>query len=155
MVIHRSGHRALKVGYPLVIEKFLQANARRRISIKGKPSINNMGDVTHIKEISSISEVESSLEPISFFESEGQRLSTNKPLSIHVKYDLEDGLYVYENDKLGIDSFSESYEGLRQSVLDELGVNWRNYALASDEELDDEAIRVKKALLSRFSRAAQ
>jgi hypothetical protein len=67
-----------------------------------------------------------------------------------VTVEWEERLFTYQERSLGIDAFASSYDELRQSVLDELNVLWRNYALAPDSELDEEAQSVKAALLSRF-----
>jgi hypothetical protein len=57
---------------------------------------------------------------------------------------------MFTDHALGIDAFSDRYDGLREIVLEELDVLWRNYALASPAELAPDALALKAALIARF-----
>jgi len=150
LVLKPATGRSVRVPYPLSIETFLQANVRRRISILGDPEVNSVGDVVSFRAVTNVTEIESTLAMIEGFESEAGKIVALKSLSIPVSYDFEDRLFTYQNEDLGIDAYSSKYEDLRTSVLEELDVLWRNYALAPDEELASDAVSVKRNLLQRF-----
>ena len=136
--------------YPLQLEPMLEHNKRERLRLHGRPKLNNAGDITSFAELTSIGEVESRLAPIVEFSSGGQRVGSNRSLSIPATFDFESRLFVFSDPALGIDAYSDQYEGLRDVVREELDVVWRNYALAADSELAPDALLLKKALLSRF-----
>ena len=150
MVIKPSSARAFRVGYTADIESMLQANARRKLTISGIPSINNAGDVTGFEKINSISEAEGSLAAIDRIESDEIHIATNRPIRILATYDLEDKLFIYQDPTLGIDAWSERFNELRKSVIEEIDMLWQNYAQADENELDEEATAVRRSLLSRF-----
>ena len=153
ITVHPVGSRAFRLPYPPSIESFIQNNKRRRISIVGIPEINAAGDISRFEQLNSINEMDSSIAPIESFISKGDVITTDKPLRIITIYDNEDNLFIFQDSTLGIDVYSEEYSGLKDAVLDELDVLWRNYALASDEELASDALLVKKALVGRFRKA--
>ena len=145
-----SNSRAVRFDYPLKLEDWFQANVRRRIQIVGDPVINEVGDITSFRKIHTLSELEPTLPPIEEFRVNGKILRSMKPLAIPATLEFEQRLFSYEDDELGINTYSETYEGLREAVLSELEVLWRQYADAPDEELASDAQSVKHALRSRF-----
>lgn len=150
VTIKPSQDPALRLDYPLPLEKWLTANSRRRIKLIGQPKFNKKGHIASFKELSSATELEPTLEPIEEFRVDGSLIRTSRPLSIPVTVDWHSRIFLIQERSLGIDVFSDSYDDLRQCVLTELDMLWRHYALASDEELDVEALGVKHALLTRF-----
>ena len=150
LILQPAGRRSVRIDYPLSIEPFLQANVRRRVSILGDPEVNLVGDVVSFRAVMTCTELESSLPPIEEFRSQGVNVVAHRPILMHASYDFEDRCFVYQNEDLGIDAYSSKYEDLRASVLEELDVLWRNYALAPDEELAPDAMAVKRNLLHRF-----
>lgn len=146
-----SSSRAIRFDYPLKLEKWFQENVRRRIRVLGDPAVNQIGDVTGFRRISTLSEVEPTLAPISEFMVGNISVKTNRPLAIPVTLEFEDRLFVFHEQSLGIDVFSETYEGIRQAILSELQMLWLNYARAPDGELASDALLVKNALNSRFA----
>ncbi|WP_018408465.1 hypothetical protein [Methylocystis rosea] len=150
LTIKPSKEPALRLDYPLPLERWLTANVRRRIKLVGHPKFNQKGDVSSFKELHTATELEPTLEPIEQFRADEHLIGTVRPLSIPVTVDWQDRIFLVQEKSLGIDVFSQSYDELRQCVMAELNVLWRHYALASDDELDSEALAVKHALLSRF-----
>jgi len=55
------------------------------------------------------------------------------------------------NGELGIDAFARTREGLIGELNEQIAMLWQEYALAADDTLDGEAIKVKQALLATFS----
>lgn len=144
------GARAFRFACPTAIEELLQANRRKRIAIVGVPERSSTGDVSGFLRLDMLSELEPTLPEISFFQFNDRKITTNKPLKLPVSYDFTNRIFTLQDKNLGIDSFSESYREMRSTVLEELVFLWESYALAKDEELDDEALELKKSLLERF-----
>jgi len=112
--------------------------------------VNEVGDIAGFERISSLTELESTLKPIDHFESAGKHIEAVRPLAIPVTLEFEERLFCFQNPSLGIDTFSDSYESLRDLILEELDMLWRQYATAPDKELDADALEVKAALHARF-----
>jgi hypothetical protein len=148
--IRPSGRRSVRVGYPLKIEPWLQANVRRRVILVGDPKINRAGDIVAFEAVKTLAELEPTLAPIDTFESGGTVIRATRPLPIPMTLEWDDRIFTFKDQVLGIDVYAESYDALRLSVLEELDVLWRNYALAPERDLDNDAMAVKAALLNRF-----
>lgn len=151
--VYPVGSRAFRIPYPPSIEDFIKSNVRRRIAIVGIPEVNSAGDISRFTRLDSINEMDSPMSLISSFTSGEDNIVANKAIRVQASYDNEDNLFVFQDSTLGIDAYSEDYVGLREAVLQELDVLWRNYALASDDELASDALSVKKALMNRFRKA--
>lgn len=152
MTIKPGQSPALRMDYPLPLEKWLQANVRKRLSITGKPKFNNRGDISSFQEIETITEIEPHLAPIDRFKSADHLWGTNKPVSLPITVYWGDRLFGISDENLGIDVVAHELSELRDAVLSELDFNWRHYAMADDSELDDDALSVAVALRSRFGR---
>ncbi len=150
VVLKPSEGKIVRIQYPALVEQMLQANPRKRIFIKGQPSVNAAGYLIGFDEIDSIGEFGPTAYPLFEFMSDGKRIATEKPIHVAASYEYEDRLFVFQDASLGVDAWAESYEDLLQSVLDELDVLWRNYALAPDEDLAADAIEIKRTLNGRF-----
>lgn len=147
------GNRAFRLNYPDAVEDMLQANRRKRIAVVGIPTINNAKDVTGFAKIDSISELEHVIEEISHVKVDNGAIYPVKPYKINATYDCSSQLFFFQDSAIGIDSYSETYNELRQQVLDEISFMWLNYAMEDDEVLDEEAFLIKTALLDRFYEA--
>lgn len=150
MTIKPGQEPALRMDYPLPLESWLQTNVRKRLKISGRPKINARGDISSFDEIFSVVELEPHLEPIDRFKSGGKLYGTNRPISLPITVHWADRLFSFSDSRLGLDVVSGSASELRDEVLYELDLVWRQYAQAGDDELDEEALEVKRALLSRF-----
>lgn len=150
LVVKPKNSRAIRLDYPLPLEPLLQQNVRQRVRLYGTPKLNNAGDITTFEDIITISELEPKLDPITEFMSDGKRVNTSRPLSLPVTFDFDSRLFVFSDQALGIDAYSEKYELLRDIVLEELDVVWRNYAVVPDRELANDAVALKIALNARF-----
>ncbi|WBO58613.1 MULTISPECIES: hypothetical protein [unclassified Acidocella] len=150
LAIKPSNQATIRIDYPLSTEEWLKQNVRKRLKITGRPKINQKGDIASFKEVYSVTELEPTLEAISSFQSGSQTIQANRTLSIPVTLNWKDKIFSFQDSLLGIDAFALTYDKLRESVLEELDILWRHYALAPDDELDAEAQSVKVALLSRF-----
>lgn len=140
----------MRFDYPLKLEDWFQANVRRRIQVVGDPVINEVGDITSFSKIQTLTELEPTLPPIEEFSVNGSTVRSSRPLAIPVTLEFNERLFSYEDIELGINTYSETYEGLRDAILADLEVLWRQYADASDAELAPDAQSVKYALRSRF-----
>lgn len=150
MTIKPGSDPALRMDYPLPLESWLQSNVRKRLKISGRPKINARGDISSFDEIYSVVELEPNLQSIDRFTSGGKNFGTNRPISLPITVHWADRLFSFVDHRLGIDVVVDNVSELREGVLSELDLVWRQYAQADDDELDDEALEVKRHLLSRF-----
>lgn len=141
---------ALRMDYPLPLESWLQTNVRKRLKISGRPKTNARGDITSFGEIYSVVELEPHLQPIDRFTSGGKHFGATRPINLPVTVLWAERLFSFADHRLGIDVVVENLSELRPGVLSELELVWRQYAQADDDELDEEALEVKRHLLSRF-----
>ncbi|MFK5597939.1 hypothetical protein ACFZ8E_13115 [Methylobacterium sp. HMF5984] len=150
ITLQPSTGRAFRVWYPPAAEQMVQSNARRRFSIHGIPDVNSTGDIVGFERVDKITEIDSPFEEIAQFEVDAYRVVTNRPIKIQASYDFEDKLFIFQDAKLGIDAWSETYSELRDSVVDELKMLWIDYAMEADDALASDAKMVKRALNERF-----
>jgi len=150
VLVHPISSRGFRLEFPSNIESFIHSNRRKRISVFGIPEITSAGDISRFNRVDTISELEISIPPVERFVSGQDHIVTDNPLKILATYDSECDLFSFQEAKIGMDAFSESYDKLREAVLQELDVLWRNYASADDGELAEDALSVKRALLARF-----
>lgn len=145
-----SNSRAIRFDYPLKLEKWFQENVRRRIRVLGDPTVNQLGDVTSFRKINTLTELEPTLPAITDFAVGNVVIKATRPLAIPVTLEFEDRLFVYRDRALGVDVFDEKYDNLRDAIIEELKMLWEQYARAPDNELDAEALDVKRSLNARF-----
>lgn len=141
---------AFRLDYPLPLEGWLQANVRKRLRFTGRPKLNPRGDISSFSEIYSVSELEPNIDAIDTFDCDGVKVTTAKSLSLPVTVLWPERLFTFIDTKLGIDVVVQDVNELRDSVLSELNFVWLHYALANDEDLDEDAQQVKRNLLQRF-----
>ncbi|WP_242182223.1 hypothetical protein [Sphingomonas sp. CARO-RG-8B-R24-01] len=154
MTIKPGSDPALRMDYPLPLENWLQTNVRKRLKISGRPKINARGDISSFDEIYQVVELEPHLQPIDRFTSGGKIFATNRPISLPVTVQWADRMFSFADRRLGIDVVVDNVSELRDGVLSELDLVWRHYAQADNDELDEEALEVKRHLLSRFGSLA-
>jgi hypothetical protein len=152
MTIKPGNEPTLRMDYPLPLEGWLQNNVRKRLRFAGLPRFSARGDITSFSEIHSVTELEPHLDAIDRFTSDGVVYGTNRPISLPVTVLWADRLYAFTDAKLGIDVVVNDVKELRAAVLSQLDMLWRQYALADDDDLDEEAQQVKRSLQSRFGR---
>lgn len=68
-------------------------------------------------------------------------------VAIEPELDESRQLMILREDHLGIDVVASTREELFQGLVDEIGILWRNYALAPDAELSPAARRLRRSLL--------
>mgnify|MGYP000441473925 CR=1 FL=1 len=71
-------------------------------------------------------------------------------MTLEIKIEQTKQLLYVTHPELGIDVFATTLESLLVELQEQLVMLWREYALASDEELDEPARQLKQALLARF-----
>jgi|GEM_PF-6896304 len=150
LTIKPSHDPAIRLDYPLPLEEWLKANVRKRLKFSGLPKVNQKGDINSFKQIVNVTEIEPSLPPIDEFKVDNYTIKAVRAFSIPVTVDWDERLFIFQDTSIGVDAYATSYGELRQSIVDELSMLWRNYALAKDSELDNESRIVKHALHSRF-----
>jgi hypothetical protein len=150
ITIQPTYNRSIRIDYPLKLEPWLQANVRRRVRLVGDPKLNNVGDITTFSRIRELAEVEPTISPISEFISDNRIIVAKRPISLLVSFDWPNRLFRVQDPSLHIDVYAEEYGAIRADILDELDVLWRNYAKADENDLDDQALALKGALLSVF-----
>ena len=149
-VLQPSDGRIMRLPYLPVLEPLFQANARKRVLVAGEPSVNSAGYITGFDTIESIGEFGPTAQDLHEFQSGNQLIRTNESIKLAASFEYDDKLFVFQDEKLGIDAWAHEYRDLRQAVMEELDVLWRNYACAPDEDLAKDALKIKKALNKRF-----
>jgi hypothetical protein len=118
--------------------------------ITGRPHYNERGDISTFDEIYTVSEVESHLPPIESFRSGDRIVRAKPPIRFKVDVDWPHRLFVIREPALGVHVETPDYDSVLLELAQELDVVWRNYALADENSLDEEARKLKHELRSRF-----
>jgi len=84
----------------------------------------------------------------------GLTLKAVPALSFEPTLDESKQLLCIEHGELGIDVYAPTRETLLAELHEQLAMLWREYAQASDDELDAPARLLKQALRARFTEAA-
>jgi hypothetical protein len=71
-------------------------------------------------------------------------------MTLEIKMEQTTRLLHVTHPELGIDVFATTLESLLVELQEQLVMLWREYALASDADLDAPARQLKQALLARF-----
>ncbi|MDD3999910.1 MAG: hypothetical protein PHX62_03345 [Bacilli bacterium] len=79
---------------------------------------------------------------------EGLHLKAINPLSVSFK-DEED-LVISKCNELDISSFGDDCTDAKENLFEKIAFMWREYALALDDVLSRDAIKIKKELLKHF-----
>lgn len=133
------------------IEDMLYARRRDLIQVTGRVLLDDENAPKQIIDVTDIRDLDLSplvLDTIHFGELLIQALP---PLSVEPELDDTQQLLCVEQGELGIDVFAPSRELLVAELNEQLAMLWREYALAADTELDDNARILKQALRARFA----
>jgi hypothetical protein len=149
-ILYKPTQKSIDCIYLPEIEDAIVESRAVPIQVTGKFELDADGFPKQLTEVSRIESID--LSPIVLAECplrEGDHLRFLQPLELDVSLDEESGQYMgVEHPSLGIDAFALNRELLMDELEQQIRALWIEYALASDEELDEEAQALKRALLS-------
>ncbi|WP_153280223.1 hypothetical protein [Thermoplasma sp. Kam2015] len=90
---------------------------------------------------------------ISEIEAEEKTIRFRRPLSFIVKYD-EYGFFNVDDDLISIHESDADFNRLVNKVREDLEIQWEDIVMADDKDLYDDAVKLKRHLLSLKESAA-
>jgi hypothetical protein len=150
-VLYPPTQKKIACYYNIAIEAMLLEHPRELIQVRGQVERDDDGNPKEITDVNEIFDID--LDPIAVHEffSGNRRLVAATAISAAPQLDETQQFYSIQIPVFGIEAFAETRDELIHSIASELDVLWRHYAQAPDNDLTDEAIALKKALLSAFS----
>ncbi len=140
--------RELQCIYDVSIEEFLLTKPRDLIQVTGRVELDDHDQPKEILDVQDIREVDLSpfyLARVPLAEGE---LTFRAPRRFQPELDESEQLYVLIDEELGVDVVAHSRDEVYETLLLDVEVLWRSYALAPDEELAPDAMALKKRLRS-------
>lgn len=145
-----TNNREMDCFYPEELEDLLFENRRGLLQVTGRMILDDSGIPKSIIDVSDIQELDLSpflLSAVKFGKIQVQAI---EPLNLIPFLDDSKQLLCITAPDLGIDVFAENRRKLSQELDEQVAMLWIEYARASDDELDDPALRLKKSLLRTF-----
>lgn len=144
--------RAIECFYLEEAEPMLLANPRELIQVVGQVQVDAEGEPLKVVETKAIREVDLEPLPLPPFLVDGRRVAPREPRLLTPQLDDEtQQIFVLIDEGLGIDLAAETRVELEESFAALLPYLWRSYALADDNELAQDARRLKVRLRAAFT----
>lgn len=148
---HEESARIVSAFYDPSIEESLLEHPRDSLVVFGIITLNADGLVESISDVDHVEEFDRS--PISIATvklNETETLQPSEDVIATVGFDEQSALYTAVIPEINVDVFSEDRAELEELVAVEIGMLWKNYAVAEDSSLTVSAQALKKRLTSRF-----
>ena len=150
-IIYPPTSKVLECLYEEAVEDLLYEKRRDFIQVTGRVLLDDQGEPKQIIDVTDIRDLDLSPLVIIAVRSGSLSLKATTPMTLNVELDdTRQLLYVVKLD-LGIDVFAPTREALLAEFQDQLVMLWNEYALATDDELDEPARQMKQALLAQFA----
>lgn len=150
-IIYPPTSKILECLYEEAVEDLLYEKRRDLIQVTGRVLLDDQGAPKQIIDVTDIRDLDTSPLTVSGVRTAAFSLKTNAPMTLDVEMDdTKQLLYVMQPD-LGIDVYATNRESLLVELQEQLAMLWNEYALASDDELDEPARKMKQALLTQFA----
>jgi len=148
VIQHPVTRKPLDCYYNEEIEAMLLENRRELIQVTGNVVLDDNELPQGISDVVCIQEVD--LSPIEFGEivQDGQRLRFKSPTVFVPVLDDSQQLFVLKDDQLGLDICAYTRGEITEDVKSEIAFLWNEYALASDADLTEGALALKRNLLT-------
>lgn len=150
-IIYPPTNKELDCLYDEELEDLLYEKRRDLIQVTGRVILDENGQPKQIIDVTDIRDLDLDELVISEVRAGEAVIRARQPVMLEVSLDESRQLLCVEEEGIGVSAFSSTREGLIRELECQLGMLWREYALASDDELDTPAREMKRALLSRFS----
>jgi hypothetical protein len=145
--------RALDANYSDDFETVLLDRPRELIQVHGNVVYGEDGSPTSISDVDEILDVDESAIEVRAIIHDGIALQALRPLSFAVAFDKETQLYEASG-PFDITIGAQTRPDIEAQLDAELGMLWREYALAEPGGLTSSAIRLKQELLDAFEGSA-
>ncbi len=153
-IIYPPTKREMECVYDDAVEELLIENRRGLIQVTGRVVLDDAGAPKKIIDVNDIRELDLSPLAVDTIRVGDRILEAIGGITLEPETDETQQLICVSNSELGIDAFARTREGLVGELNEQIGMLWQEYALAADDTLDGEAIKVKQALLAAFSEVA-
>jgi hypothetical protein len=153
-IIYPPTSKELVCLYAEEIEDLLIERRRDLIQVTGRVLLDDDGEPKQLIDVTDIRDLDLTAFEIAAIPRSGGRLLASPPLVLEVFSDDSKQLLCAEDQKLGISAFGHTREALLEELNNQVLMLWREYALASDTDLDGPAHSLKVALRHQFSEVA-
>lgn len=153
-IIYPPTSKELACIYEESVEDLLYEKRRDLIQVTGRVLLDEQGSPKQIIDVTDIRDLDLSVLVLDTVRYGNLVLKADPALTLEPALDETRQLLCIEQSDFGIDVYATTREGLLGELHEQLGMLWQEYAQAADEELDAMALRLKHALLARFSEAA-
>jgi hypothetical protein len=153
-IIYPPTSKELACIYEDAVEDLLYERRRDLIQVTGRVLLDDQGTPKQIIDVTDIRDLD--LSPLVFdtVRYSGLVLKAAHVLTLEPVLDETKQLLCIQQIDLGIDVYAPTRETLLVELNEQLAMLWREYAQASDDELDAPARQLKQAILARFSEVA-
>lgn len=149
-IVYPPTQRELVCTYDDAIEDLLYENRRALIQVTGRVVLDEADQPKEIHSVSGIRDLDLSLFTITEIHSLNRTLHAKTPIVFEPLLNDSQQLICIEDQRLNIDVFAETREGLLDELSEQIMVMWIEYALADDELLEISAQHLKVELLDSF-----
>jgi len=143
--------REMECVYEDAVEEMLLENRRGLIQVTGRVVLDDAGAPKKIIDVNDIRELDLSPLALDTLKVGVRVLKAKQGITLEPVTDETQQLICVSDAELGIEAFARTREALVGELNEQIGMLWLEYALAEDESLDGEAIKMKQALLAAFS----
>ena len=152
-ILYKPTNRELVCIYDEALEDLLYECRRALVQVTGRVIVDDSGNPLRLIEMSDVRNIDLSLISLNQSHYGGRTITCDPPLVVSPTLDETGQLFCLEDKTLGIDVFAQTREGLLLELSQQLDMLWREFAMAIDGSLDSRALKLKLALLDRFSGA--
>ncbi|HRE17688.1 MAG TPA: hypothetical protein PLW86_11600 [Rhodocyclaceae bacterium] len=143
--------REMECIYDEAVEELLIENRRGLIQVTGQVILDDVGAPKRIIDVNDIRELDLSPLVVDTVKLRDRVLKAREGIALEPTTDETQQLICVSRAELGIDAFARTREALVSELKEQIGMLWQEYALAIDDTLDGEAIKMKLALRAAFS----
>lgn len=150
VIQHPVTRRFLDCYYNEEVEPMLLEHPRELIQVTGNVVMDENDMPKEISDVVGIHEVDLSPIEVAFIEADGLKLRFKQPTSLRPELDDSEQLFVLRDTGLGLDFFAYTRGEIVADIQSEIVFLWKEYALADDAVLSDEALSLKRNILTRL-----
>ncbi|TBR13230.1 MAG: hypothetical protein EPO43_11380 [Rugosibacter sp.] len=153
-IIYPPTSKELACIYEEAVEDLLYEKRRDLIQVTGRVLLDDQGAPKQIIDVTDIRDLDLSTLALDTVRHSGLTLKAAPTLSFEPTLDESKQLLCIEHGELGVAVYAPTRETLLAELHGQLAMLWREYAQASDDELDAPARLLKQALRTRFTEGA-
>lgn len=150
-IIYPPTSKVLECLYEEAVEDLLYEKRRDFIQVTGRVLLDDRGEPKQIIDVTDIRDLDISPLVVTWVRNTACSLKATSPMTLEVELDDTKQLLFVVHQDLGIDVFAPTREALLAELHDQIAMLWNEYALVTDDELDELARQMKRALLAQFT----